>query len=267
MRLALASLVALASVVGLVALSCSGGEAGGPPDDSADDPVVMLEAGDSGVLLALGDSIAAGSGASEPATTSYVGLIAETLRSTFDTELTVESLATGGHTTQDLIDQQLEPALALLRQGDVSLVTITIGGNDLSQYGADEACIADPTDLECPLEDGLLEVEDRLDTIMSRLRETAPDVPIAIQLYPNLFSGTGHEFTRQAEAAFRLLNGVIIGVARRHDVLTADPRREFDGQGQHLTHVLDDVSDAHPNDAGYQEIASAFLKVLGVAEG
>ncbi len=263
MRLALASLVAL-----VLAVSCSGGDAGGPANDSAggpvNDPILVLEAGASGVLLALGDSVAAGSGASDPATTSYVGLVAEALRSTFDAEVTVESLATGGHTTQTLIDEQLEPALALLRQGDVVLVTITIGGNDLSQYGAHEACIADPTDLECPLEDGLLEVEDRLDTILSRLRETAPGVPIVIQLYPNLFSGTGHEFTRQAEAAFRLLNGVIVGVARRLDVPTADPRRAFEGQGQNLTHLLDDTPDAHPNDAGYQEIADAFLEALGL---
>lgn len=253
MRFALASVIAL-----VLAVSCGGGDAGGP----ASDPILMLEAGDSGVLLALGDSIANGSGASDPATTSYVGLLAEALRSTFDAEVTVESLAAGGTTTQDLIDEQLDPALALLRQGDVLLVTITIGGNDLSQYGAHEACIADPTDLECPLEDGLLEVEDHLDTIMSRLREIAPDVPIVIQLYPNLFSGTGHEFTRQAEDAFRLLNGVIVGVSRRHDVLTADPRRAFEGQGQHLTHLLDDAPDAHPNDAGYQEIADAFLSAL-----
>jgi lysophospholipase L1-like esterase len=259
--LALAGLVTLA-----LAVSCSDGDANDSAGDPANGPVLVLEAGDSGVLLALGDSIAAGSGASDPATTSYVALVAEALRSRFDADLTVESLAAGGHTTQTLIDDQLEPALASLRQGDVLLVTITIGGNDLSQYGAHEACIADPTDLECPLEDGLLEVENHFDTIFSRLREVSPDVAIVVQLYPNLFSGTGHEFTRQAEAAFRLLNGVIVGVARSHDVSTADPRRAFEGQGQHLTHVLDDVSDAHPNDAGYQEIADAFLAALGVEE-
>ncbi len=258
MRLPEISLMLLASLIALIAVSCSGGD--------RSDSILVLEAGDSGVLLALGDSIAAGSGASDPATTSYVGLVAEALRSEFDAELTIESLATGGPTTQGLIDEQLEPALALLRQGDVRLVTITIGGNDLSQYGAHEACILDPGDPECPLEDGLLEVEDRLDTIMSRLREAAPDVPIVIQLYPNLFSGTGHEFTRQAETAFRLLNGVIAGVARSHGVLLADPRRAFQGEGPFLTHLEDEPPDAHPNDAGYREIADAFLEVLGLSK-
>lgn len=233
---------------------------------SPDSPVVFEEA-TGGVYLALGDSVAAGSGASDPATTSYVGLVAETLRTKFGDTLTVESFATAGHTTQLLIDEQLARAVDLLEAGDVRLVTITIGGNDLGIYAAHEACVLDPANPECPLEDGLLEVEDRLDEIFGRLRTAAgPDVPIVVQLYPNLFSGTGHEFTQQAETAFRLLNGVIAGVARSHDVLRADPRRDFQSEGRSLTHLLDDVPDAHPNDRGYEEIAEAFLEELGLAE-
>ena len=106
-----------------------------------------------------------------------------------------------------------------------------------------------------------------MDEIFAALRKAAgPDLPIVAQLYPNLFSGTSHEFREQAETAFRLLNGVIAGVARSHDVLTADPRRAFQGEGQFLTHLLDDPPDAHPNDAGYVEIADAFLEELGLQD-
>ena len=257
MRGAVAARATVAALLLLLVLSACGGGSSSLP--------VIFDDADGGVYVSLGDSVAAGSGASDPATTSYVGLVAEALRAKFGDTLTVESLATGGHTTQMLIDGQLDAAVALLQVGDVRLVTITIGGNDLGIYAADPACVLDPANPECPLEDGLLEVEGRLDTIFGRLREAAPDVPIVVQLYPNLFSGTGHEFTRQAETAFRLLNGVIAGVARSYGVLTADPRRAFQGEGQRLTHLLDDAPDAHPNDRGYKAIAEAFLEELGLS--
>jgi lysophospholipase L1-like esterase len=248
----------LAGVI-LALAACSGG---GDATDAAPDFFADVEGG---AYIALGDSVAAGSGASDPEVTSYRAIVLGALEERVS-EVTHTSLATGGATTQSLIDTQLDDTVALASGGDVALITLTIGGNDLAEYSSDPACVADPGHLDCPLEEGLLEVERRLDTIMSRLREAAQDAVIVAQLYPNLFSGTGHEFTSQAETAFGLLNGVIAGVAGRHDVLLADPRDEFANQGQHLTHLVDDVPDAHPNDAGHEVIANAFLEVLGLAD-
>ena len=129
-------------MLALGATACNGGSsrvttAGLFPDDAT-----------GGVYLALGDSIAAGSGASDPATTSYAGLIASELRDEFGPELELRSLAVGGHTTQDLISNQLDPALEALRAGDVRLVTLTISGNDLNQVQDSPdapACIQDPS--------------------------------------------------------------------------------------------------------------------------
>ena len=217
--------------------------------------------GASGVYLALGDSIAAGSGASDAATTGYPALIDEALGG----EIELVSLAVGGHTTQDLIDEQLPDALDRLREGDVLLVTVTIGGLDLNQYGANEACIADPADPACPVRDGLVTVRARLETILGQLRDAGPDVTIVVQAYPNLFSGTGHMFEQQAETAFGMLDEVIIDVADDYDAMIADPRTDFAGRGGELTHLLDASPDAHPNDAGYRVIADAFLETLGVS--
>ena len=219
--------------------------------------------GTGGTYLALGDSIAAGQGASD-ASSSYVALVAGALRERFGPELELRSLAAGGHTTQDLIDQQLPAALDALRGGDVRLVTITIAGNDLYQYSADAPCLTDPSDPACPLRDGLVGVEERLDLILGQLREAGPETAIVIEAYPNLFSGTGHDFERPAEIAFGLLNEVIIDVACRHDVLVADPRLSFAGRGGSLTHTLDPTPDFHPNNAGHRAIADAFLEVLGL---
>ena len=247
------------ALVALVAVACNGG---GEREDGA--PILAPATG--GVYLALGDSVADGSGASDPESTDYVALVAEALQPRFSDALAVQSLAVPGHTTETLIAEQLPLALEALERGDVRLVTITIGGNDLSQYGAHEACLLDPADSACPLEDGLLEVERRLAEILSRLTAAGPGAVIAIQLYPNLFSGTGHEFTRQADTAFGLLNGVIASVAARYDVVVADPRRDFAGAGARLTHLLDRTPDAHPTDDGHRVIADAFLEALGISD-
>lgn len=41
-------------------------------------------------------------------------------------------------------------------------------------------------------------------------------------------------------------------------------RAEFEGRGGELTHTLDPTPDFHPNDAGYEVIARAFLETLGL---
>jgi len=224
----------------------------------------LLDARPGGVYLALGDSIAAGHGASDAATTSYVALLAKALQEQVDSSLQLKSLSVDGKTTQDLIDGQLAEALTELRTGDVRLVTVTIGGNDLYQYAAYPDCLPDPSVAACPLKAGLSGVEERLERILGDLRAAAPDVPIAIEDYPNLFSGSGHEFEQGAMVAFGLLDEVIDRVAARHDVLVADPRPSFEGKSLELTHIADPSPDFHPNDAGHRLIADAFLKVLGL---
>jgi lysophospholipase L1-like esterase len=98
------------------------------------------------VYLALGDSVAAGVGASRPATTGYVPQLHERLRVGLDCggdgdcdALELRSLAVSGSTTWGLMAQQLPKALVELttrnRDGrpgnDVRVVTVTIGGNDV----------------------------------------------------------------------------------------------------------------------------------------
>lgn len=238
--------------------------------DDAPAPAVPLKGdvlnAEGRVYIALGDSIAAGTGASDSATTSYVALVAEALRQRLGGDLEFVDLSVGGATTQSLIDDQLATAIERLEEGDVRLVTLTISGNDLNVLEDAPACLQDPGGVECPLDDVLLEVEQRLSRILRDLQQASPGTIIAIQAYPNLFSGTGNILDRPADIAFDLLNGVIIGLAQRHDIVVADPVHAFEGQGSELTHLLDPTPDPHPNDDGYRVIADAFLEAIGLGE-
>jgi lysophospholipase L1-like esterase len=261
--LLLSALCALA--VALSAVSCS--EDSGSSGSSNGITATPAEAG--GLYLALGDSIAVGQGASDPATKGYVALVAEALRQQHGDSLEVMNLAVGGATTQDLIDEQLAPALEQLRtRSDVRALTITIGGNDLNeiQDSPDAAvCLADPLSEECPIPEVLAGTRDRLTRILSEILDiTSPRTAVVIQLYPNLFSGTGHEFEYAASVAFDFLNVTINAVADLQASGVADPVAGFTGRGNELTNIPNTPPDFHPNDAGYRVIADAFLRTMAL---
>ena len=74
--------MASTAFVGLVALAVVAAACGdNEPGRSAGS--LTLGEGTGGIYLALGDSIAAGEGASDPSTSSYVALVAEALRARF----------------------------------------------------------------------------------------------------------------------------------------------------------------------------------------
>jgi lysophospholipase L1-like esterase len=243
----------------IVGAGCNGGS------DSRAGQAGIVEIPGGGAYVALGDSIAAGEGASDPATRGYTALLAERLREKSGSEPELVSLAEGGATTEDLIDEQLPAALEQLSGGDVALVTVTIGGNNLNVIQDSPAapiCIEDVSDPACPVDDILVQVEGQLDEILRALRSADEDAAMVIQIYPNLFSGTGHLLEPGAEAAFGLLNEVIIDAAGRHGFLTADPRAAFQGRAGELTDINQPMPTFHPNDAGYAEIAGAFYETL-----
>jgi lysophospholipase L1-like esterase len=145
------------------------------------------------LYVALGDSLAAGyqPGGTELRDTAYPALVAGRLGGD-GVDLEVENLGCSGETTASLLEggrcdydegSQLEQAEALLegRAGEVGLVTIDIGGNDLLRCvrgGADidTACVAS----------GVRTVQRNLPTILERLRAAAgPDVPILVLGYYN----------------------------------------------------------------------------------
>src|SRR5262245_52161123 len=70
------------------------------------------------VYVSLGDSVAAGNGASDAATTSFAALVAA------DEEVELHNVAKAGATTGDVIAHQLPDVLPILGSGRVRFITI-----------------------------------------------------------------------------------------------------------------------------------------------
>ena len=235
-------LLATLAIAALVPLACDGDMSAGQPTTAS-----------SAIYLSLGDSVAAGNGASDPRTTSFAARVAA------DEGLTLVNLAVAGATTTEVIEKQLPEITEAAAGRQVSLITISAGGNDLAALIPNAACQEDPLPATCPLDAALDGVSQRLDTILADLRRSYPDTDIVLLAYPNFFSGTGHVFEAPAARVLPRLGDTIRDIAARHDnVAVATP--SFEGRGAELTHVLDERFDPHPNDAGHQLIADAIGK-------
>lgn len=210
-----------------------------------------------GVYLSLGDSVAAGNGASDRNATSFSALLAR------DEGVDLVNLAVAGATTQDVLDKQLAGVAAAVGGRKPAFITISAGGNDLAALIPNPSCVQDPLPASCPLGEALDGVQRRYAEIVRRLRVEHPSTPIVLLAYPNFFSGTGHAFEAPAARVLPRLDDVIRGVAASQArVAVADPSAAFQGKGGELTHVLDPQFDPHPNDAGHRIIADAFIDAL-----
>jgi lysophospholipase L1-like esterase len=238
------------------------------------------------LYLALGDSLAAGVGASDPAVTGYVPQFYQLLRQELACQpagqpscgsLALRNLGVGGATSTTLLATQLPEAVAELqaRNGDpnpyndVRVVTIDVGGNDV--FGVVSSCAAGPTP-EC----GAL-IQARLQTfavnftqILAQLRAAAgPDtVIIAMTYYNPLPSCRLASLAPLADAVLEGGLGVAVGlndlirsIAAAHGVLVAETYGQL-GPGE----LVGGSDCLHPNDAGYQVITEAFVAALTEAQ-
>ncbi len=238
----LAGLTLLVYFVGSI-----GGSSGGAPQ------------GD--VYVSMGDSVAAGSGASDASTLSFAALLAAWR------EITLHNVAQTGATTQQVLDEQVSSVLPILGADRVSFITISAGGNDFAGLIPNAACIEDPLPVSCPLNETLAGVSARLDELLRRLRDANLRVPIVLVGYPNFFAGTGHAWEAPAGRVLpELVDAMQIIASKYERVAVATPSFEDQSSSQPLTHVLDTPFDPHPNDAGHTIIANAIEAQLAEIE-
>jgi acyl-CoA thioesterase-1 len=240
---------------------------------------------DSPLYLALGDSLAAGVGATEPAQTGYVNLVFDALRteptSTYrEDDLTLLNLGDPGETTTSMLTGggQFEKALAEIDRrrddgidgNEVAIITIDIGANDfIPLIQAGSPCLPNFLAKSC-----LEAATSALDTfrsnfgdMMRRLRADAgPEAEIvALGLY-NPLSGTGGPFDTVGDAALALFNDTVAEVVAEPDIQArlADVFPLFRDRGAELTHAIEIPPDVHPNDSGHYLMAQAVVTTLGL---
>lgn len=231
--------------------------------------------------LALGDSLAFGVGASDPATMGYVARAYESLRTSDryqDGGLDSINLSVPGATSSDLVvpggqlDMALEEIGERERDGspianEVEIVSVDIGGNDLLTLVApDSPCLESSSVEPCRSAFGevLSAIQTNLTEALRRLREVAPNaIIVVIDLY-NPYSGTGDLREPIAEIGVGQANGVIGAVTADPElrVKSASIFQLFSGRGGQWI-APDGI---HPNDNGHAVIAEVVLATIADRE-
>ena len=222
---------------------------------------LALADGDDEAYVALGDSVAVGVGASDPATTGYVPIFHEFLLAEED-DLALVNLGHAGDTSSELIAHgHLAAALAEIEEGDVEVVTLSIGGNDVRAVipvcsgGLTPACVS-ATGTTFATFSG------NFDFILSELRAAVDeDAPIIVMTYYNALVHPGCPLNPLAllgdialEGGGPLLGGLndlIRSIAASHGAAVADTFGLL-GPAELQPDCI------HPNDAGYEAIADEF---------
>jgi lysophospholipase L1-like esterase len=236
---------------------------------------------ESQLYLALGDSLAAGVGASEPEETGYVGLVYDALLTdpAFFNNLTLMNLGIPGETTTSMLaNGQMGAALSQIEGrredgiagNEVAVITIDIGANDfIPLVVGDSPCVPNPLAEACTqaATAALDTFRTNFADIMRRLRAAAgPDTEIvALGLY-NPLSGSGGSFDAIGDAAVGLFNDTVAEFAIQDGIRAsfADVFPQFQDRGSELTHIAETPSDVHPNDAGHYMMARVVVEALGL---
>jgi lysophospholipase L1-like esterase len=187
--------------------------------------------------VALGDSFTEGIGDPEPGSPGghrgWADRVAEVLSEHVE-DFSYANLAVRGKLIQQIIDEQLDAAIAL----KPDLITLSAGGNDVIRPGADPDRIAE-----------------KLDGAVARLAETGATLVI--------FTGTDVAFSpvlNRIRGRIAIYNENIRKVAQRYDALVADQWA--------LTEIQDarmwDRDRLHLAPLGHHTVARMVLATLGV---
>lgn len=256
---------------------CSAGGSSPPadrPEQAATGPSPSPANGPS-TYLALGDSVAAGVGA--PAGAGYVPLLADRLRARLgcDTDpaaagcpLELRQLSMSGATTAGLLREQLPAAQQALAEGDVRLVTVTVGGNDVVGPAL-RACAGGPEQPACgaAVEQALADADRGLDAVLAALKQAAgPQVPVVVMAYYDPLAACALSALQPLSAQVLEgtgdrpgLNDAVRARAEQHGALVV----ETGGLLQVPQDLVGGADCLHPSASGHERLAAAFDERVG----
>jgi lysophospholipase L1-like esterase len=271
---------ALAAALLLLGCSSSGGQASsgapsGTPSPSEPPPPSAPAVTDP-TYLALGDSVAAGVGADDPARGGYVPVLAGLLSDRLGCDdggaagcpVQVRNLAVPGATTTTLLRDQLPAALDALRtDGDVRLVTVTVGGNDVFAPIL-QACAQSPEAPSCAeaVRAAIVGVDQGVDRLLAELTGAGgPGTTVAVMTYydplpacrlaplqplaEQVLEGTGGEDG---------LNDVLRARAEEHGAVVVETADRLSAPAD----FVGGLDCLHPSSSGHARIAEAFADAV-----
>ena len=253
-----------------------------PGPEDAVTPGPTAQPGTRLLYLALGDSLSAGIGATDPLSGGWVPLVGDALG------YEVLNLGIPGDDSAELLNEgSLDEGLIEIESraadadpaNDVGVITLEIGGNDLLDIYFDLVipgdCPSVVESLERPecvaaLDEALIEYRENLVQILARLQAAAGDTPIFLMTLYNPFSGGASHVDQIGVLALEGedgtpfpegLNDVIRREAAEAGVTLVEWYPLF--AGKQSQYIADDF--IHPNDAGYRAMADALIAAMAQA--
>ena len=205
-------------------------------------PATAAPAPPAPVYIALGDSYAAGTGggAYTPSAAGLPATCLQTAASYPAVRNATLNLGCFGATTMNVIDvaTQFAPALAT-----ATVVTVTVGGNDIDTGQVALACTASASSPACKaalynsLVVKLRELPGKIKEMLKTVKSTAPNAKIVLTGYPRLFTVSAGLTAEQTQAARSmnsaadLLNATIAFSALVNRVGYVSVTEKFSGHG------------------------------------
>lgn len=237
-----------------------------------------------GSSFAAGPGIAAQLGSCGRSDQNYPHLVAAAL------ELALTDVSCSGATTANILDTpqgSAAPQLAAIG-ADTALVTVTIGGNDITYSASTIRCGGAKADDRCAakLDQArvaalVAQLPDRLAKVLEAIRGRAPKAVIVVVTYPRVVPAPAERCASvgltDADADYfsmlgQQLQDATVGAASAKQVLVADSYALGQGHGpcadaadRWVNGAVPAASGApfHPTASGHQEMARLVLAALG----